>query len=495
MSTATDERTLPSLDRAHNKWLVLSVLALGQLMVVLDTTIVNVALPSIQASLHFSSTANLQWVVTAYILTFGGFLLLGGRVADRVGRQHIFICGALVFAVASLIGGLANSSGLLIGARAVQGVGAAFMAPAALGLVMVTFADGAERDRALGVWAAIAAAGGAIGLLAGGELTTTLSWRWVMFVNVPIGMVAAGAAWHLIAESKEPRAGRFDVAGAVMVTAGLGLLVLGLVRANVWGWASSTTVVVFLVAGLLLVGFAVLQSRRTYPLVPPRLVRRPIVLAADVGMLLAGAAIFGVFFFLTLYMQTVLHYSALKTGLAYLPISAMITIGAGVAAKTLSKVGPRLLLLVGFLTGALGLALLMRISPTSDYPDVVLPSILLIGAGLGAVFVTLTSSAVAGVPRRDAGIASALVNASQQVGGSLGLAVLTAVATSRFNAIRPASPSALSDAEAFTNSCAWAFGVAAGFLILAAVSTAVLMRRRGHALDDSEAEPRIEVRP
>ena len=402
-------------------------------------------------------------------------MLLGGRVADRVGRQRMFICGALVFSIASLTGGLANSAGLLVGARAAQGLGAAFMAPAALGLVMVTFAQGKERDRALGVWAAIAAAGGAIGLLAGGELTTSLSWRWVMFVNVPIGLFAAVASWRWVSESREPQAGKFDVAGAVTVTSGLGLLVLGLVRSNVWGWASSSTVVVFVCAAILLVAFGAIQVRKDNPLVPPRLVRTPTVRAADLGMLLAGAAIFAVFFFLTLYMQTVLHYSALKTGLAYLPISGMITIGAGVAAKVLNRVGARVLLIAGFTSGAVGLALLMRLSPTGDYPGVVLPSILLIGAGLGTAFVTLTSTAVHGVDGSDAGIASALLNASQQIGGSLGLAVLTAVATSRFNAIHPADTSPLAQAGAFTNSCAWAFAVAAGLLVIAVLLSAFLM--------------------
>jgi predicted MFS family arabinose efflux permease len=275
------------------------------------------------------------------------------------------------------------------------------------------------------------------------------------------------------------------------------LLVLGLVRSNVWGWASSSTVTVFVCAAILLAAFGVIQVRKDNPLVPQRLVRTSTVRAADLGMLLAGAAIFAVFFFLTLYMQTVLHYSALKTGLAYLPISGMITIGAGVAAKVLSKVGSRVLLVAGFTSGAIGLALLVRISPTGDYPGAVLPSILLIGAGLGTVFVTLTSTAVHGVDGSDAGIASALLNASQQIGGSLGLAVLTTVATSRFNAIHPRPTSPLAQAGAFTNSCAWAFAVAAGLLVIAALLSVLLMpttrtassRSQGHSVTGNGMHP------
>src|SRR4029077_15478408 len=297
-------------------------------MVVLDTTIVNVALPSIQRALHFSSEANLQWVINAYILTFGGVLLLGGRVADRYGRRLVFVSGVVLFSAASLACGLANSSALLAASRAVQGLGAAPMPPAALSLLMVTFNEGEERNRALGVWAAIAGAGGAIGLLAGGVLTTQLSWRWVFFVNLPIAAFAALAAVRRIGESRDPDAGAFDIPGAVTATGGLGALVFGLVRANAWGWGSATTILVFAAAAVLLAAFVVLQLRGSHPLVPPRLFRNRTLVGADVGMLVAGAGIFGVFFFLTLYMQDVLHYSALKTGVAYLPISAALVISS-----------------------------------------------------------------------------------------------------------------------------------------------------------------------
>jgi EmrB/QacA subfamily drug resistance transporter len=460
-----------------SKWAALAVLALAQLMVVLDTTIVNVALPSIQRALDFSSEASLQWVVNAYVLTFGGFLLLGGRVADRYGRRLVFVSGVVLFAAASLACGLANSSGLLIASRAVQGLGAAFMAPAALSLVTVIFTEGDERNRALGVWAAIAGAGGAVGLLAGGVLTTQLSWRWVFFVNLPVAAFAAVASFRLIDESRDPGAGGFDVAGAVTATAGIGALVFALVKGNVWGWASATTILVLAAAAVLLATFVVLQLRGRHPLVPPRLFRNRTLVGADVGMLIAGAGLFGVFFFLTLYMQDVLHYSALKTGVAYLPLSVLLVASAGVGSRILGRVGARPILMAGFTLAAAGLALLARLAPTTGYPDV-LPSLLLIGAGMGAAFVGITSSAVSGVPREDTGVASALLNASQQIGGSLGLAVLTAVATARFDAVNPAVPTPSATAAAYTSSWAYAFIVAAVLLAAAAVIAGWLLRPR-----------------
>ena len=469
----------------RSKWAALAVLALAQLMVVLDTTIVVVALPSMQRALHFSSAADLQWVVNAYVLTAGGFLLLGGRVADRYGRRRVFVSGVVLFAAASLAGGLANSSALLVGSRAVQGLGAAFMSPAALSLLIVIFAEGEERNRALGVWAGIAGAGGAIGLLAGGVLTTGLSWRWVFFVNLPIAAFAALASFRVIGESRDPVAGGFDVLGAVTGTAGLGALVFALVRGNAWGWGSATTVLVLAAAAVLLAAFVVLQLRRRYPLVPPRLFRSRTLVGADVGMLIAGAGLFAMFFFLTLYLQDVLHYSALKTGVAYLPISAMIITSAGVGSRILGRVGARPILVTGFLLAAGGLALLARVSPTTGYLDV-LPSLLLIGGGAGAAFVSITSSAVSGVPQEDAGVASALLNASQQIGGSLGLAVLSAVATARFDAVRPLHPTPATLAAANTSSWAYAFVVGAVLLLGAAVIGGWLVGVRTDQSDSGE---------
>jgi MFS family permease len=308
-------------------------------------------------------------------------------------------------------------------------------------------------------------------------LTTELSWRWVFFVNIPIAAFAALASFRLIGESRDPVAGRFDVAGAVTGTAGLGALVFGLVRANVWGWGSATTLLVFVAAVILLAIFVLLQLRRRYPLVPPRLFRNRTLVGADVGMLIAGAGLFAVFFFLTLYMQDVLHYSALKTGVAYLPISVMLIASAGVGSRILGRVGARPILVTGFLLAAAGMALLVRISPTTGYLDL-LPSLLLVGAGMGAAFVSVTSSAVAGVPREDAGVASALLNASQQIGGSLGLAVLTAVATARFDAVQPLHPTPATLAAANTSSWAYAFVVGALLLFGAAVMAGWLLRPR-----------------
>ncbi len=469
----------------RSKWAALAVLSVAQLMVILDTTIVNVALPSIQKDLHFKSEADLQWVVNAYVLTAGGFLLLGGRVADRYGRRLVFVSGIVVFAAASLSCGLANSPALLVGSRAVQGLGAAFMAPAALSLLTVIFAEGEERNRALGVWSAIAGAGGAVGLLAGGLLTTELSWRWVFFVNLPIAAVAVVASFRLIDESRNPVAGGFDVPGAVTGTAGLGALVFALVRANVWGWGSAQTLLVLAAAAVLLTTFVILQLRGRHPLVPPRLFRSRTLVGADVGMLIAGAGLFAVFFFLTLYMQDLLHYSPLKTGIAYLPLSILLVMSAGVGSRILGRVGARPILVTGFLLGAGGLALLARLSPTSGYLDL-LPSLVLIGTGMGGAFVSVTSSAVAGVPQEDTGVASALLNASQQIGGSLGLAILTAVATARFDAVAPRVPTPAALASATTSSYAYAFIVGALLLVSAAVIGGLLLRPR-------PAEPRPVV--
>ena len=484
-TTGTEPASTGSVTRS--KWAALAVLSVAQLMVILDTTIVNVALPSIQEDLQFKSEADLQWVVNAYVLTAGGFLLLGGRVADRYGRRLVFVSGIVVFAAASLSCGMANSPALLVGSRAVQGLGAAFMAPAALSLLTVIFAEGEERNRALGVWSAIAGAGGAVGLLAGGLLTTELSWRWVFFVNLPIAAVAVVASFRLIDESRNPVAGGFDVPGAVTGTAGLGALVFALVRANVWGWGSAQTLTVLAAAAVLLTTFVILQLRGRHPLVPPRLFRSRTLVGADVGMLIAGAGLFAVFFFLTLYMQDLLHYSPLKTGIAYLPLSILLVASAGVGSRILGRVGARPILVTGFLLAAVGLALLARLSPTSGYLDL-LPSLVLIGTGMGGAFVSVTSSAVAGVPQEDTGVASALLNASQQIGGSLGLAILTAVATARFDAVAPRVPTPAALASATTSSYAYAFIVGALLLVSAAVIGGLLLRP--HPV---EARPVVEA--
>ena len=461
--------------RVSNKRAALVVLALADLMVVLDTTVVFISLPSIQRALHFSSTSSLQWVVNAYVLAFGGFLLLGGRVADRVGRRLVFVAGVAGFAAASLACGLATSEGMLIAARATQGLGAAFMAPAALSLVTAIFAEGDERNRALGLWGAIASSGAAVGLVAGGALITWFSWRWAFFVNVPIGAFAAVASVFLIGETRNTAAAGFDVMGAASATGGLAALVFGLVSANQWGWESARSIGVFAAATILLAVFVGFQVRGHHPLVPPRLFRQRNLIAADIDMLLVGAGVFAMFLFLTLYMQQVLGYSAIKTGVGYLAVTATSITSATIAARNLSRLGARRILMTCFVMVAAGLALLVRISPATGYLEI-LPSLVLIGGGNGAAFVSMTSLAVGGVPSDDAGVASALLNASQQVGGSLGIAALTAVAAARFDAVRPRHPTPATLAAATTSSWVWAFAVAAILIAGAAVMTGLVMR-------------------
>jgi len=479
-----------------HKRLALAVLAISQLMVVLDATIVNVALERIQIALSFTSQSDLQWIVTGYALTFGGFLLLGGKLADRVGRRQVFVVGAVVFAVASLLGGLAQDQTLLIAARALQGLGGAFMSPAALSLLTVVFAEGKERDRALGIWAAITAGGAALGLILGGVLTEYLSWRWVFFVNVPIAVLAVVGALKYVPESRDETARGFDVPGAVLVTGGLMSLVYGLVQVNDDGVSTFAKTAFFVVAAVLLAAFVLVQQRSTYPLLPFRLFRNKSVLGADVGALFIGAGIFGIFFFLTLWMQVLNGYSPIKAGLAFLPMTLLIGVGAGISANLLGRIGPRPLLLVGPLLAAGGLLqLALRLEADSSYLTVVLPSLAMVAVGMGLAFVALTSAAVAGVPQEDAGIASALLNAGQQVGGALGLAVLTAVSTSRtkdllpdgvggLEALQPQPGATTPPDPAFVGqvfdavNAGWAlgFGVASGFLLVAALVGVSLVR-------------------
>ncbi|MEU2348870.1 DHA2 family efflux MFS transporter permease subunit [Modestobacter sp. NPDC049651] len=460
------------------KGLALVVLALSQLMVVLDLSIVNVALPDIQVELDVRSQGDLSWIVTGYTLTFGGFLLLGGKLADRIGRRRVFLGGALLFALASLVGGLAGSLGMLVGARLVQGLGAAFMAPAALSLLTVVFPEGRERNRALGLWAAITAGGAAIGLILGGVLTEYASWRWVLFVNIPIAAVAMAGALRFVPESRDDRARGFDVPGALLATGGLVALVFALVKANDYGWDSTRTIGALVLAVVLLAAFWVLQRRLTHPLLDLRLFRSRSLLGADLGALFVGAGLFAVFFFLILWMQQVHGWSPLRSGFAYLPMTIVIAIGAGVASQLLGRTGPRPLLVVGPALAAAGMLLLaLRLEPDSSYATVVLPSLLVLAFGMGLTFVALTSSAVAGVPPEQAGVASALLNAGQQVGGALGLAILTAVSTARTDAVAPPGPPVTpAHVAALVDGWAWGFVVAAGFLAAAGAVAGSLVR-------------------
>ena len=411
--------------------LALVVIAAAQLMVVLDATIVNVALPHIQHALGFSGSG-LEWVVNAYALTFGGFLLLGGRAGDILGRRRVFIAGIALFALASLAGGFANSEVWLLTARAIQGVGAAIVAPTALSLVTTTFPEGPPRNRAMGVYAAMSIGGAAVGLLAGGVLTTYLSWRWVFFVNVPIAIVVALMAPRVLGES-ERHTGRFDLPGAITGTTGLAALVYGLSSAattanGVSHWGDTRVLASLSAAVVLLVTFLFIESRSKHALLPLRIFRNRNRSGANLILLCVGTALFGMFFFLTIFVQTVWGYSAIKTGVAYLPMVATIMLMAGVSSQLVGRIGARPLLIAGSTMAAGGMFWLSRITEHSTYVGGLLGPMIVTAAGLGMLFMPLTLVALSKVDNRDAGVASSLVNTGQQVGGSIGLAILGTVA-------------------------------------------------------------------
>jgi EmrB/QacA subfamily drug resistance transporter len=412
----------------RNPWLVLVLVCMAQFMVILDATIVNVALPSIQTDLDMSD-ADLQWVVNAYTLVFGGFLLLGGRAGDLIGRKRVFLVGVVIFTVASLLNGLAPSSEALILFRGLQGLGAALIAPAALSIITTTFEEGAERTKAMGVWAAIAVGGGAVGLVLGGVLTTTLSWPWIFFVNVPVGIGVFVASLKYVPESKDEHAHKsFDLAGAVTVTAGLLVLVYGIVKAQENGWTSLRTGGLFALAFVLLAAFVAIERRSVEPLVRLSIFRVRTVRAANVVMFLVAAGLFAMFYFNTLYLQRVLGYTALEAGLAFLPFTAGIIIGAGLSQSLVPKLGAREVPLIGMPMAILGLLLFLRLQPDGSYLTDLLPGIMLASIGMGLTFVPITLIATSGIPGDDAGLASGLYNTSQQIGGALGLAVLATLA-------------------------------------------------------------------
>jgi EmrB/QacA subfamily drug resistance transporter len=411
--------------RGHHPGIALAVIAASQLMVVLDATIVNIALPHIREALNFSTTS-LSWVLNAYTLTFGGFLLLGGRAGDILGRRRVFIAGILLFSLASLLGGLATSSGWLLAARALQGVGAAIASPTALALITTNFAEGPERNRAFGVFAAVSGSGAAIGLMAGGMLTSWLSWRWVLFVNVPIGILLAMLAPLYITES-ERQPGRFDISGALTSTAGMAALVYGFIRSAQEGWSDAWTIASFAAAAVLLASFLLIERRTRQPITPLHLFRDRDRAGSYVIMLALAAALFGMFFFLTLFVQDVLGYSPLKAGFAFLPVTVALIFTAQVAARTLPRLGPKPLMTAGAVLAVIGLAWVSQISVSSGYVDGILGPMLIFGLGMGLLFVPLTIVAVSGVAPRESGAASSLLNVMQQVGGALGLSILVTV--------------------------------------------------------------------
>jgi EmrB/QacA subfamily drug resistance transporter len=454
---------------AHERrWIALTLLCVAQFMVVLDAAIMNVALPTIGRALDFTES-NLPWVVNAYVLTFGGFLLLGGRMADLLGRRRVFIAGLILFAFASLAGGFAATSGQLIAARAVQGLGAALLSPAALSIVTTTFRDGAERNKALGIWGAVAGSGGAAGVLLGGVLTDGLGWEWVLWVNVPIGLAAAAIAPTLLAESRVSSARRhFDLAGAATVTAGLSLLVYALVDANNAGWGSARTIGLLALSALLLVAFVVIERRTPAPLVPFRIFRLRTLTGANIVGVLVGASLFSMFFYISLYMQQVLGYSAIKAGLSYLPLALTIIISAGIASQLVTKIGFKTVLATGMVLIAAALVWFSQISVDGGYLTDILGPSLLAAVGLGFSFVTTTIAAVSGVDDHEAGLASGLINTSQQVGGALGLATLSAISISVIGSSH--APADLTDGFRA------AFLAGAGFAVLGLIATLTLIR-------------------
>ena len=463
----------------QRRWLALVLLAAAQFIVVLDASIVNVALPSIGEALTFSQE-NLAWVVNAYVLTFGGFLLLGGRLADLLGRRRVFIAGLLLVAAASLAAGFAANEGQLIAARAVQGLGAAIISPAALSIVTTTFRDGAERNKALGVWGAVAGAGGAVGVLLGGVLTDGLGWEWVLWVNVPVAIGVATLAPTLLAESRSESATRtFDVAGAVSVTAGLSVLVYALVDATEAGWGSTQTIGLLALAAALLGAFVAIELRSAAPLVPFRIFRMRTLTGANVVGVLVGASLFSMFFFISLYMQQVLDYSAIKAGLSYLPLSVAIILSAGVASELVTRVGFKPVLATGLGLIAIALAWFSQVSLGGGFVSDILGPSLLAAVGLGFAFVTTTIAAVSGIEERESGLASGLINTSQQIGGALGLAVLTTIANTRTDDLMASTggdPAALPNAltEGFQSAFLGGSAIAALGLVL----TLVLIRSR-----------------
>jgi EmrB/QacA subfamily drug resistance transporter len=464
-------------DYRDRRWIALILLCFAQFIVVLDASIVNVALPSIGEGLDFSQE-NLAWVVNAYVLTFGGFLLLGGRMADLLGRRRVFIAGLLMVAAASLAAGFAATEGQLIAARAAQGLGAAIISPSALSIVTTTFSDGAERNKALGAWGAVAGAGGAAGVLFGGILTDGLGWEWVLWVNVPVALGAAALAPRLIAESRSESATRhFDTAGAVSVTAGLSVLVYALVDATNAGWGSAQTLGLLALAAALIASFVAIEIRSQAPLVPFRIFRLRTLTGANVVGLLVGASLFSMFFFITLYMQQVLGYSAIEAGLSYLPLAVMIIVASGIASQLVTRVGFKPVLSAGmaFIAGAL--LWFSQVSVGGGFATDILGPSLLAATGLGFGFVTTTIAAVSGVREQESGLASGLINTSQQIGGALGLAVLATIANSRTDDVMASSGGDRSGlASALTEGFQAAFLGGAAIAALGFVLTLVLIR-------------------
>ena len=486
-----------STSHFNNPWLTLVVVCFAQFMVVLDATVVNVALPSIQSDLDISDSS-LQWIVNGYTLMFGGFLLLGGRMADLIGRRRLFVAGVGIFAGASLLNGLATSDTMLIGARALQGFGGALVSPAALSIITTTFSEGEQRTKALAVWGAIAAGGAAVGLLLGGVLTEFLSWEWVFFVNVPIGLAVIAAAFRYVPESRADGMPRhFDVAGATTVTAGLLILVYAIVKSIDWGWGSASTLGLLGLSAALLAAFVWIERRSHAPLVRLDLFRLRSLATANGVMLLVISGMFAMFFFCTLYLQKVLGYSALETGVAFLPISFGIVIGSVLAQQLIGRLGTKMVLGIGTSLAAAGLAILAATTSVDGTYPVLLAGFAPIAIGMGLTFVPLTLVATTNVSATDAGLASGVFNTSQQIGGALGLAVLSTFAneaTANTLAGFGGAPTQAQQTAALVDGFQLAFLIAAALVAAGAVATLTLLRRRDvERIDSGDAAEMVPV--
>ena len=471
--------TQPSVLGTRRGKLILILLCCVAFLDFVDVTIVNVALPSMRQGMHMS-VQSLQWIPSAYLLTYGGLMLLGGRAADLLGRRRVLVVGTSVFALASIIGGLAGSSGVLISARLAQGAGAAVMLPAALSILTTTFGEGSDRNKALGAWGGVAGLASAVGVLLGGVLTQGPGWRWVFFVNPPLCLLVLVATFWLIADDgRRASLANFDLRGAVLSTGGMLLLVYGIVTAPDAGWSSLRTIAELAGAAVLLALFVMNERRQQHPLLPLSIFRVKGLAAADVTQVIAMAGFVSMFFFLTLYMQDVLRYSPIRTGLAYLPVCAGVGIGSGITSKVLSRVGARTVIVAAALVAAVGVFYLSRIPVHGSYVTDLLPGLVIMALGLGGLFVGVTAAANAGVPSDKAGLAASLLNASNQVGGALGLAILAAIATSHTDhllAVHVTGPVAL------TSGFQRALLASSAFLLVAAA----IATRTGRAPGESE---------
>jgi len=480
-------RTHIDTDAERRRWLVLAVTVAAQFMVIVDVAVVNVALPAIKNDLHFSQES-LEWVITAYSILFGGMLLLGGRLADLLGRRRLFMAGVTVFTVGSLLSGLAWSEGALIATRGLQGLGGALLAPAALSIVVTTFREGRERNVALGIWGAASGSGGAVGVLLGGVLTSYLGWSWIFFVNLPVGLAVLAAAPWLVQETRATVDHRhFDVAGAASITAGLMVLVYAITRAAQHGWSNSVTIGLLATAAALIAAFVAVERRSPAPLLPLRLFRLRTLSAANVAMLMVGATTFSQFFLMTLYLQQVLRYSAIETGVAFVAITGAVVVFANVGQALTTRLGARPVLTAGLLLTAAGAALYAQMPSDGRYFWSVFPGLIVSGIGLAFSFVSVTIASLTGVRPADAGVASGLINTSRQIGGSVGLAAVTTVAATATSHYAGEHGVGGTSAAALTHGFQVAFAVLAGVALVGAAIAAVFVESRPK--EAGKAEP------